>query len=300
MEIEIEGIPNKIQTICLTSFAIYVLSMIVCLCNSASKIAESSARLIYCLPWIIGLVVFVCITLLVCYNFPNINEVKSKFLKAYSFLEDFGYHYESSHYSKKNKTITYRYTHNKFVPIVFIQNIRKGASAYFLTNNEEYVNIWLFLEYLDENIYDAIKENDNAFKQCMKILMDYMESKPDSFSNELENCKNLTFYLHTMPDSHPSEYCLVCYYGSCFIDFNIHNGLIFLECISGDGLGCFELPNSEATLSSEESELFIEEMKKNSFSQKVIRPLVLKLLNLNENLICDEVFNEYPLLRKNT
>ena len=299
MKIELEGIPNKAQTICLTTLAIYALSMIVSLCINAPKITDISARLRYCLPWLIVFVIFVCITLLVCYYFPNIKELKSKFIKTYRFMEEFGYHCESSYYSKKDKTIEYRYTHNNFAPVVFILHIRRGTAPYFVTSNEEYVNMWLFLEYLDEDIADVI-EDDDAFKQCMEIMTDYMRAKPVLFSKELEDCKNLTFDLYRMPDSRSSEYCLGCYYGSCFIDFNIKNELVFLERISCDGLGCFEISNPEATLTAEESELFKAEMKKNYFSQKVVRPLVLKLINLNENLICEEVFDKYPLLRINT
>lgn len=218
MKIELEGIPNKAQTICLTTLAIYALSMIVSLCINAPKSTDISARLRYCLPWLIVFVIFVCITLLVCYYFPNIKELKSKFIKTYRFMEEFGYHCESSYYSKKDKTIEYRYTHNNFAPVVFILHIRRGTAPYFVTSNEEYVNMWLFLEYLDEDIADVI-EDDDAFKQCMEIMTDYMRAKPVLFSKELEDCKNLTFDLHRMPDSRSSEYCLGCYYGSCFIDF---------------------------------------------------------------------------------
>ena len=300
MKTEIEGIPNKPQTICIITLAIYIFTMIAFLCINAPGFTDISERLMYCFSWLIGLVLLFCITLLVCYYFPNIKEMKSKFIKKFSFMEEFGYHCKSSFYSKKDKIIEYRYTHNKFIPIIFVSYGRRGTVPYFVTENKECVNIWRFLEHLDEDIYNSTKEEDDAFKHCMEIMIDYMETKPVLFSKELEICKNLTFYLYNMPDSRPAEYCLGCYDGSCFIDFNIQNGMVFLERISCDGLGCFEISNSEITLSLEESEVFQEEMKKNSFSQKVIRPLVLKLINLNEDLICADVFNQYPLLKINT
>ena len=60
-----------------------------------------------------------------------------------------------------------------------------------------------------------------------------METQSEFFSKELD-CLNLTFHLCDMPDSRPAEYCLGCYDGSCFVDFNITNGLVFLERISFD------------------------------------------------------------------
>ncbi len=300
MKTRIEGIPNKPQTICIISLAFYALTMIAFLCINAPGLTDTSERLRYCLPWLIGLVILFCITLSVCYYFPNIKELKLKFIKEYSFLEEYGYHCKSSFYLKKDKIIQYRYVHDKFSPIIFVSYIRRGTVPYLVTENEECVNIWHFLEYLDEDSYNSLKEDDDAFKHCMEIMIDYMKTKSVLFSRELEICKNLTFYLYNMPDSRPAEYCLGCYDGSCFIDFNIQNGMVFLERISCDGLGCFEISNSEITLSLEESEVFQEEMKKSSFSQKIIRPLVLKLINLNEDLICADVFNQYPLLRINT
>lgn len=301
MKIRIEGIPNKPQTICIISLAFYALTTIAFLCINAPGLTDTSERLMYCFPWLIGFVFLYCITLLVCYYFPNIKEMKRKFLKDFSFMEDFGYNCKSSFYSKTDKIIEYHYIHNKFIPIIFVSYIRRGTVPYFVTENEECVNIWRFLEYLDEDTYNSLKEDDDAFKHCMEIMIDYMEAKPELFFNELEICLNLTtFYLCDMPDSRPAEYCLGCYDGSCFIDFNIQNGLVFLERISFDGFGCFEISNPDITLSLEESEVFQEEMKKNNFSQKVIRPLVLKLINLNKDLICADVFDQYPLLRINT
>lgn len=301
MNKEIEGIPNKPQAICIITLVIYVITTIVFLCINAPGFKDISERLRYCLPLLIGLVILFCITFLVCYYFPNIKELKSKFIKEYSFLEEYGYHCKSSFYSKKDKIIQYRYVHDKFSPIIFVSYIRRGTVPYFVTENEECVNIWHFLEYLDEDSYNRIKEEDDAFKHCMEMMIGYMETKYELFSKELEICLNLlTFHLCDMPDSRPAEYCLGCYDGSCFVDFNITNGLVFLERISFDGFGCFEISNPDITLSLEESEVFQEEMKKNNFSQKIIRPFVLKLINLNKDLMCSDVFDQYPLLKITT
>ena len=134
----------------------------------------------------------------------------------------------------------------------------------------------------------------------MKIEIERVPNKPQVFKKELYDCYNLTFTKYEMPDSRLADYCLSCYGGSCFIDFNKKGDLIYLERISFDGFGCFNIANDKATLTQEESQIFEEEMKTNQPKQRYIRPLVLHLIDLNKASIDESVFEQYPLLRLET
>lgn len=295
LKIEIEGIPNKPQAACLILLALFVIAMVVFLCIEAETVTDLSVRRVHALLMLIPLALLLFLTFVVCSNFPNIDELRRK---NDSFMEEFGYHYENLEYLKKQKIIIFSYRRKNSIPICFITYIKEKLTVPFFEDVEgRQLNIWDFLKFIDEDVYEEIKDSKDAFKKCMKLMTDFMESNPNLFLATIERCIVLNFYKYTMPDSRPADYCLGCYYGSCFIDFNKKDGLIYLERISFDGFGCYEISNPEASLTAEESEIFINELEKQDFSQKLICPLVLKLINLNLNSIDADVFEEYPLLK---
>lgn len=291
LKIEIEGIPNKPQAACLIAMALYAIAVVVFLCIEAETVTDLSVRRVHALLLLIPFALLYFLTLFVCSNFPNIDELRRK---NDSFMEEFGYQYENLEYLKKQKIIIFHYRKKDSISICFVTYIKSKLTVPFFEDAEgRQLNIWNFLKFIDEDFFEDI----DAFKECMPLITDFMESNPSLFLSTIERCINLSFYKYSMPDSRPADYCLDCYYGSCFIDFNKKDGLIYLERISFDGFGCYEISNPEASLTAEESEIFINELEKQDFSQKLICPLVLKLINLNQNSIDADVFEEYPLLK---
>ena len=100
-----------------------------------------------------------------------------------------------------------------------------------------------------------------------------------------------------MPKSRTAKYCLDCYEGSVFIDFNKKNNLIYLERISFDEFGCFNISNLENTLSKAETNIFEKEIKKTKIDETQIKPLVLKLIRMNQEKIGSDIFEKYTLLK---
>ena len=100
-----------------------------------------------------------------------------------------------------------------------------------------------------------------------------------------------------MPKSRTAKYCLSCYEGSVFIDFNQNNNLIYLERISFDEFGCLNIGNSENTLSKAETNIFEKEIKKTKIDETQIKPLVLKLIRMNQEKIDSDIFEKYTLLK---
>ena len=112
-----------------------------------------------------------------------------------------------------------------------------------------------------------------------------------------ESGNRLNFYTYKMPKSRTAKYCLDCYEGSVFIDFNKKNNLIYLERISFDEFGCLNIGNSENTLSKAETNIFEKEIKKIKIDETQIKPLVLKLIRMNQEKIGSDIFEKYTLLK---
>ena len=112
-----------------------------------------------------------------------------------------------------------------------------------------------------------------------------------------ESGNRLNFYTYKMPKSRTAKYCLSCYEGSVFIDFNKKNNLIYLERISFDEFGCLNIGNSENTLSKAETNIFEKEIKKIKIDETQIKPLVLKLIRMNQEKIGSDIFEKYTLLK---
>ena len=121
------------------------------------------------------------------------------------------------------------------------------------------------------------------------------KNKQNTKAETVDN--QLSFFAYKMPKSRPAKYCLGCYDGSVFIDFNKKNNLIYLERISFDEFGCFNISNLENTLSKTETNVFEKEIKKIKINGEIMKPLVLKLIHMNQKEIDSDVFEEYKLLK---
>ncbi|MBC6720865.1 hypothetical protein [Treponema sp. Marseille-Q4130] len=119
------------------------------------------------------------------------------------------------------------------------------------------------------------------------------KNKRNTKAEEIGN--RLNFYTYKMPKSRTAKYCLGCYEGSVFIDFNKKNNLIYLERISFDEFGCLNIGNSENTLSKAETNVFEKEIKK--INEEIMKPLVLKLIHMNQEKIDTDIFEKYKLLK---
>ena len=73
--------------------------------------------------------------------------------------------------------------------------------------------------------------------------------------------------------------------------------MIYLERISFDEFGCLNIGNSENTLSKAEINIFEKEIKKIKIDEKKIKPLVLKLIRMNQEKIGSDIFEKYELLK---
>lgn len=189
MKIEITGIPSKPQAVVLGLMAIYVIAFCVFLCISAERIQDLSARRIYALLGLIPLVILYGLFLLAAYLFTNIKEVVSKFKKDNSFLEDYGYKYNSYIYDKKSKILRIRYVHKNYLPLFFPIWLRKFHKPYCMPlfyYNEEYISIWHFLNFLDKDFAGSI----DKFQDCMEFMVNFMEKKPSKLRNEIKNFIN--------------------------------------------------------------------------------------------------------------
>ena len=73
-----------------------------------------------------------------------------------------------------------------------------------------------------------------------------------------------------------------------------------MERISFDEFGCLNIGNSENTLSKAETNIFEKEIKKIKIDEKKMKPLVLKLIRMNQEKIgSDILFNYYREFTKN-
>ena len=131
---------------------------------------------------------------------------------------------------------------------------------------------------------------------CIILFVKTMKKNEQNTKTE-ESGNRLDFYTYKMPKSRTAKYCLGCYEGSVFIDFNQKNNLIYLERISFDEFGCLNIGNSENTLSKAETNIFEKEIKKTKIDEKKIKPLVLKLIRMNQEKIGSDIFKKYKLLK---
>ena len=107
----------------------------------------------------------------------------------------------------------------------------------------------------------------------------------------------LEFYRFKISDSRKARYCLSCYDGSVYIDFNKKSGCIFLERISFDCFGCYRINGIDNLLTKKESKVFKKEIRRKEINNEIIEPLVIKLIEMNQNRIDSDVFDEYDLLK---
>lgn len=146
-------------------------------------------------------------------------------------------------------------------------------------------------EYCFRNRIKKLRKNissifEHWFKSNVKIERLENNSKSD-----------LEFYRYKMPKSRKAEYCLGCYDGSVFIDFKIKSGCLYLERISFDGFGCYEIDGRENLLSKEESKILKKEIYSKEMNNEIVKTLVVKLLQMNQDRIDDDVLNKYDKLK---
>ena len=104
------------------------------------------------------------------------------------------------------------------------------------------------------------------------------------------------FFKTTMPRTRPADYYLGCHDGSVFIDLVKNpDGLIALARISFDGYGCCRVEDSKL-LSKSESREFRKAMGQEPLVQEALTPLVLKLIDINQDAIWTDALERYDLL----
>lgn len=109
--------------------------------------------------------------------------------------------------------------------------------------------------------------------------------------------EKLHFITTTMLSSRKADYYLCCLDASVFIDFNLSDqNTIYLVRISFDGFGCCNLSGNISHLSMTDSELFINQMKKETLNQMIITKLVKKLIKANLDLIWRDALERYNLI----
>lgn len=108
---------------------------------------------------------------------------------------------------------------------------------------------------------------------------------------------DFNFFKTSMPESRKADVYLGCLEGSVFVDFNITNAnYISLVRISFDGYGCCTLDDNVECLNVTESQEFLLEIEKEVLHQETIGRLVMKIVNLNKELIWQDALEEYGLL----
>lgn len=288
---KVNGIPNKRQAAVLAAFAVYAVVFIVFLCVNAEKIDDISTRRILALA---GLVPGVALYALVLRPLALAPKARAaKIVEEHPLWEELGYKYDNFSYDKKRGILEVRYENADFPPLVLVLDEKADRLTPCLSNGGELFNIWELLEILDEEIYQSVDE----LNECLELLVGYMKDNSDSFAEDFADCRKL--FIRKIPDTsdRPTAYHLNCYDGACLIDVGNAVGQFHLERISFDGFGTFHIGNIHELLTLEESRRFELEMRRQNPSQKVLRPLVRKLVRLNRSDIDAEVFARYPLLK---
>ncbi|NOQ74007.1 MAG: hypothetical protein GQ574_18520 [Crocinitomix sp.] len=109
--------------------------------------------------------------------------------------------------------------------------------------------------------------------------------------------QDFDFFIATMPGTRLADYYLGCVDSSVFIDFNLTSQKkIQLVRISFDGYGCCNLPKHSNLLNQEDSQIFIEELKKQPLDQAKLAVLVKKIIEINSGNIWSDALEEYGLI----
>lgn len=105
------------------------------------------------------------------------------------------------------------------------------------------------------------------------------------------------FFITTMPNSRPADYCLGYLDGCVFIDFNnYHNDKICLRRISFDGYGCYGLGEQAIALDAVDSKNFKDILQNDLKDQNKLLTIVKKAISLNKQNIRTEALIEYGLV----
>lgn len=107
----------------------------------------------------------------------------------------------------------------------------------------------------------------------------------------------LNFFIVAMPKSRPADYCLGCFEGSVYLDFdNYENDRICLKRISFDGYGCCNLRDQPTPMNEFDSLTFKKIVKATLSNQSLLTTIVKKTILSNRELIWEDALNEYGLL----
>ncbi|MGG9964665.1 hypothetical protein [Ferruginibacter sp. SUN106] len=105
------------------------------------------------------------------------------------------------------------------------------------------------------------------------------------------------FFVTTMPDTRPADYCLGYLEGAVFIDFdNYKEDLVRLKRISFDGYGCCELSDRAIPMNGDDSLTFKKMIKAELPDQSRLAALVKKTILNNREFIWEDALKEYTLL----
>ena len=109
--------------------------------------------------------------------------------------------------------------------------------------------------------------------------------------------QDFDFFKETMPHTRKADYYLGCLDSSVFLDFNrSEDNLIYLVRISFDGYGCCNLDERAKHLNHEDSQKFIEEIKKEKLNQETIVTLVKEAIKINKEHIWTDAIEEFGLI----
>ncbi len=107
---------------------------------------------------------------------------------------------------------------------------------------------------------------------------------------------DFNFFRTNMPDTRQADYYLGCLNGSVFMDFNrSDDNKIHLVRISFDHYGCCSFDESNISMNSEDSRMFIEEIEKEELNQEILERLIKRVINANKNYIWGDAISEYGL-----
>ena len=112
----------------------------------------------------------------------------------------------------------------------------------------------------------------------------------------MQKDKEFGFFITTMPSSRPADYCIGCFDGSVFIDFDKYeNGRVQLKRISFDGYGCCELKKA-IPMNEIDSNAFKKIMKTQLVDQLMLTEIVNRTIFNNKEFIWQDALTKYDLL----
>lgn len=295
MKLKVEGIPSKPQALVLFLMVVYVIFYVWFLCTMPERSFSPNVKKLVASLGILLLIFLLIIFDIISVLFPNIKEIVSSISSKYSsVLNDYGYDYKKYTYDKKRKIIEVYFSSENLPDICFVNFIKSVRNRYhvpYLHTNGRYINIWSFVDFL------LPEKIENDIYEYLNYLGVEIQNQKKEIYLAIDKFAKLELHRVYFDDTRKADYYLSCYEGACYIDFSESDGLVYLERISFDRYGCFEIANKGICLSLEESELFRQKISFTYLDQETIRPLVLKLIRQNADKIDSDVFMEYNYLK---